>query len=118
MALETFTPPVSPSVGLSEEPEIKLYKAEFGDGYTQTTAAGLNHIRSVRSVTWEVLTEDQHRSIKDFLHAHGGYRPFRYQFHGDAAPIKWTVEKWRSQWIPGGYYRLEAEFRQSFTIAS
>src|SRR5690606_29261995 len=44
-AIPTFDPPFAPSPGAQNKPEIKILQAEFGDGYSQPTPNGLNHIR-------------------------------------------------------------------------
>ena len=49
MALLTFTPPVGPSPGTAHKPTVNLFETEFGDGYSQPTPKGLNHVR--KSVT-------------------------------------------------------------------
>lgn len=117
MALETFAPSVSPS-SVTDTPEVKILKADFGDGYSQSGADGLNHIRSVRNVTWDVLTVAHREEIIGFFQTHGGFAPFYYRFHDDTAPMKWTVEKWSKATVRGGYHKVEAEFRQSFSLAT
>ena len=117
MAFPTFVPPCNPSPGTSETPEIKLLRAEFGDGYTQATADGINHIRTVTECTWEVLTKDERNEVVAFFRERGGYQPFYFRMpHHDHAR-KWTVENWTETLISGSYHRIVATFRQSFTMA-
>lgn len=118
MTLPTFTPPVSPSPGLSDTPELKLLKSEFGDGYTQATAAGLNHIRRVVSASWDVLAREERDQIATFFRERAGYQPFYYRMPGDDTAEKWTVEQWSDTAIDGGCFSITATFRQSFTLAS
>jgi len=53
MTLQTFTPPIQPSVGATNKPKVKILKADFGDGYTQAAADGTNNIRAEFSLTWK-----------------------------------------------------------------
>ncbi len=94
MALSTFTPPIAPSPGTAFKATISINQADFGDGYTQASAKGLNHIRETVDLRWDGLTEAQFVEIRTFFEAHGGYLPFWYQVRGRAAPMRWTCAEW------------------------
>lgn len=112
MALPTFVPPYLPSPGTSTTPEIKLKKAEFGDGYTQTTRDGLNHLRRVVELTWAVLTVEQAAAMESFFVARGGDEPFYYALSDDTTR-KWTCETFsRVRDHPNS---ITATFRECFT---
>lgn len=118
MTLATFTPPVPPSIGYQNKPEVKILKAEFGDGYTQAAANGINHIRRVVSLKWEWLYAAEALAITSFLEAHGGYMPFEYTEPGSATPKKWTCEDWTDTTNERGFHAVTATFRQSFNLAN
>lgn len=116
MPLQTFTPPVAPSPGTGRTQQIKLLKAEFGDGYTQTALDGLNPIRRSLDLTWETLTPTQAKTITDFLNARGGTDPFWYTPSDETAPVKWTCEQWSDKNKKGGFRTITATFVQSFSL--
>lgn len=93
MAFPTFSPDPAPSPGMTIRPEVRLQKAGFGDGYTQALPDGLNHIRRVVELRWEVLTAGQAADLETFFVARGGAEPFRYQHHGSPFRL-WTCESW------------------------
>lgn len=115
MAWETFTPPVAPSSGTRNKPEIKLLKADFGDGYTQIAPDGLNHVRRVLTLGWDMLLPWQKDEIVAFLEARGGYEPFYYTPSNEDEPVKWTCEDWDDTRANDGF-KVSAIFRQDFTI--
>lgn len=115
MAL-TFTPPIAPSPGTTVKPTFKLLKAEFGDGYTQTTRHGLNHRRRSISLTWETLTPAQAATIIDFLNARGGDEPFWYTPSDELVPILWTCEEFEDKRKQGGLRTVSAVFVESFNL--
>ena len=117
MTLPTFNPPCAPSPGLTDTPEIKILKSEFGDGYTQASSQGLNHIRQVVEATWDVLDRAERDQIIAFFKERAGYQPFYYRMPHDDAETKWTVETWSDTVISAGYHRVAATFRQSFSLA-
>lgn len=111
MTLQTFTPPIAPS-STKKRPKLRLLKAEFGDGYTQTTRDGMNHQRNVIDLTWEVLTPAQADAITAFFEEHGGDTPFLYN------GTKFTCEVWEDSTGRGGFRTITATFEQSFNITA
>ncbi|SCW95665.1 phage tail protein [Ancylobacter rudongensis] len=114
MSLRTFKPPVGPSPGTAHKPKINLYKAEFGEGYTQPTPAGINHIRKTVALRWEALLEDQMHAIIDFFELHQGTRAFYFAPYGERSPRKWTCEEWDAK-TEDGIWMVTANLVQSFT---
>ncbi|CAJ0861964.1 hypothetical protein AMST5_01445 [freshwater sediment metagenome] len=118
MTLATFTPAMQPSVGAVNKPKVSIHKAEFGDGYSQATAAGLNHIRDEWSLTWEVLTPAQADAIDTFLRGQGGHMPFYWTPPGSTTPQKWVCEEWSVTHIQAGFRSIRATFLQSFNLTT
>ena len=118
MALTTFAPPVAPSPGTTRKPELALLKAQFGDGYTQTARDGLNHIRKVVELKWDVLRQSQAATITAFPEARGGTEPFLYQVPHSPAALKWTCEEWNQVDAANGLCSFTATFRQTFNLVS
>ena len=115
MTLPVFTPSWSPSVGATNKPEVKVLRAEFGDGYTQATRDGMNNVRAVYEMRWDVLLPSEANDIISFFVACGGCDPFHYTIPEVTSVGKWTCESWSDQAISGGYRTVSATFRQSFT---
>jgi phage-related protein len=119
MALQTFTPPKAPSVGASAEPKIKLFEAEFGDGYTQRSPAGLNHIRETWDLKFELLTAAESASIRAFLNARGGgVEAFLYTPPGEAAPVRVIAKKWKRTFDETDRQTITLTLEQDFGFAT
>ena len=113
MPLATLNPTINPSPGTQMKPKIALYKAEFGDGYTQLSPKGLNHIKQTLTLRWDGLTKAQMEGFKAFFEDKGGYRPFYYQPRDQNVPLKWTCSEWSiTDQTP---WKFEAKLEQSFT---
>lgn len=93
MPIPTFNPAVRPSPGTGRNVELSLNKSSFGDGYTQASPKGLNHIRRVITLKWDALTMEQAYALDAFFVGRGGYKPFNYTIRGDIER-KWTCEEW------------------------
>ncbi len=113
MPLTTFNPPIAPSPGTRHAPKVNLLEAEFGDGYTQASPRGLNHIQRVATLRWDGLTEAQYNTIEDFFVTQGGYRPFWYQPRGFATALKWVCKEWDGS--DNSPWRFTAKLEQHFT---
>jgi phage-related protein len=114
MAFLTFAPTVAPSSGGSIKPQIKLLKAEFGDGYSQAVPDGINYIRKMVELKWDGLTLAQKDYIEGFFETHGGYKTFLYQPFGISSLKKWTCSEWSVS--PGVPWSMAAKLEESFYI--
>lgn len=114
MPLPTFRPPVGPSPGTNHKPAVSLFEADFGDGYSQPTPKGINHIKKTTTLKWTVLTTEQADEIEDFFERMGGSQPFYFQPFGVRRAMKWTCKEWERT-TEGGIWSMTATLVQSFT---
>lgn len=114
MQLPTFCPPVGPSPGTTKKYNLKLREAEFGDGYSQITPAGLNHIRLTVSLRWDALLYDQAQEIEHFFTERQGNLAFYYRPFGLPQTLKWTCKEFEFR-FDQGVWSGTADLVQSFT---
>lgn len=114
MALPTFNPSIRPSPGASHQRQVNILEAEFGDGYSQPTPNGLNHIRKGVTLRWKGLTLAQMQELDNFFTERGGTKAFHYKPHGMAVSSKWTCKEWAPS-DRGGVFEFTATLKQSFT---
>lgn len=114
MALELFRPPVGPSPGNTYKPTVNLWEAEFGDGYSQPTPKGINHIKKTLSYSWNALTREQALEIEEFFMRHQGVKPFYYKPFGEDRVMKFTCKEWQKN-DESGIWKFTATFVQSFS---
>lgn len=94
MAFPTFNPPVRQSKGTTISPTIKILSAEFGDGYTQESPDGINHIRDSVDLVWDTLLPEDAIAIETFLRGQKGTNPFWYDVD-ELDHRKWTCKVWK-----------------------
>ena len=70
---ETFT--WTPLVGMNGTKKYRVLKAQFGDGYEQVAADGINNNIESWPVTF-TGTKNEIKPIKEFLDRHAGYQTF------------------------------------------
>ena len=116
MPVPTFEPPVGPSPGTAHKPTVSLWEADFGDGYTQPTPKGINHIKRSTSLVWNVLTLEQMQEITAFFERMGGNQPFYFQPFGEDRARRWTCKEWDFK-TENGVWIVTANLVESFTSA-
>ncbi len=110
MTTQTFT--WSPVVEPTGTATYRVLKAQFGDGYAQTAADGINN----KSQTWPLQfrgTAAKIAPIRDFLDACSGYQAFFWTpplgSQGYYKCASYTLKP-----MGAGKYELAATFEQAF----
>lgn len=105
----TWVPTVAQASGTAT---LKVRKAEFGDGYTQRAADGLNNRSSTFSLQF-VGDADKITAILAFLDAHAGATAFLW-----TPPLRdqlmFVCETYSEPTKDGGTYTITAQFEQTF----
>jgi phage-related protein len=114
MSLDTFTPPRIPDAPMAETSKLSLSEAEFGDGYTQATPNGLNHIRRSYQAKWTALTDDEAQTIVAFMASHKGSEPFWYTVPR-IGKLKVSCKNWSRTLNELGSVDVTAELVESFS---
>lgn len=115
--MDTFAPPIDPTVQSSATFTANVLQAGFGDGYEQTASAGLNPITGVYSVSWDLLSSSDLATLENFFVTEGGYRAFAYTFPGETTPRRFKCKTWTRTYT-GALFALKAEFREVFDIGT
>jgi phage-related protein len=115
--MTTFNPSVAPSVGLSVSTKANVKRLSFGDGYSQRTPEGLNHISREISLSWPVLTNSEALALESFFVSQGGVNMFYYTLPGEASAKKWTCAEWEKTYLDGPYFSFTAKLKEEFDLA-
>ena len=92
----------------------RVIRANFGDGYSQRTADGINNAPEVWSVIFvrSIATID---SIETFLADKEGAESFDWTPPGGTEK-KFTCPEWSRGWSAPGIHKLTATFQQEFDL--
>lgn len=85
---------VDPLMEVSSEPRVR--RVQFGDGYEQRTADGLNNDLKKYGVTVKV-SRDEGKYTEAFLTEHGGHRAFLWTPPYSYVPVPVVCRKWTSR---------------------
>ena len=110
MALEVFTwRPINQSAPTTR---AHVLTAQFGDGYKQEAADGINHIRQSWTMQF-VGSLAEIMAIEEFLIRHGGYRAFLWT-SPDGVERAYKAREWSATPQGGPVWTLQTTFEQDF----
>jgi len=110
MPIETFT--WVPDEDASADSTLRTRKSQFGDGYVQVAADGLNTETTTWSLTFGGLADEVQPPL-NFLRAHGGARSFLWTTPEGLLGL-YRCETFKQQRKPGGIVVLTATFERAY----
>lgn len=110
--MATFS--IAPDYGSPVEIEPRVLRGQFGDGYAQRTADGINHIAEKWDLTFGVRTPAEADAILTFLRARGGTEAFDWT-SPTGTTGRWTCPRW--SYVPNNAATntITARFEQDFS---
>jgi phage-related protein len=93
------------------ETKPRLIKAQFGDGYRQTAADGLNHMQRKWQLQFERKLAEVN-SIEAFLRTKGGYTSFTWTAP-DTVEYRVVCEEWAIGYVNFNRAVLTAVFEET-----
>lgn len=100
--------------GTGKETKLKLRKAQFGDGYAQRSARGINNIGQIWQVALNNRGQVEKDAIEAYLKAASTGVSFSWTPPGEATSVKVICEEWSVTPIVAGYFTINAVFEQVF----
>lgn len=116
MALNTF-PDASIPVdwGQPKTTTPKVTEAQFGDGYSQRAADGINTLRAVYNVAATAITLVDATTMSDFLDARLGVEAFLWTPPNESEQV-FTSPTWRVTPTGAGFANFSARFIKQFDL--
>ena len=111
--MATF-PDIAPDYGASKAAQPKVRSIQFGSGYSQRAAFGINQDPKTWSLTWQNRTTADANSIEDFLEARAGVESFNWSPPDEATTYKWVCQSWTKTMPYSNLFNITATFVQVF----
>lgn len=108
-----FPMPYNPTTSASRASKPRVLRADFGDGYSQRAADGINAVRDTYTVSWENITRTEANTADAFLRARGGWDAFYWTPPGGTQKT-WTCEDWKVTHTTATLDSLSATFVEVF----
>ena len=110
---------VNPDRGFSQSNETVIFKTEFGDGYEQRVANGINNNKQKFEMAFVNRPKDEIDDIVDFFAGKKGATASDFTFansneSGNEETVKVVIEKWTQTWKYDDFYDLKATARRVY----
>jgi phage-related protein len=106
---------IVPDKGMTRSNEPVIFKAEFGDGYQQRIANGINNLKQEFSVSFATREKAEIDDIIGFFESTNGVTAFDFTFadtnaSGNEETVKVYVSQFTQKWDYDDFYTLSATF--------
>ena len=107
-----------PDKSMTRSTKPKVLFAQFGDGYEQRLADGINTLEETFQVSFNTRTKEEIDDIVAFFENKAGVTAFTYTIpdsnnSGETA-IKVVCSTWNKTWVYGDYYSATATFKRVY----
>ena len=108
-----------PDKGFSRKNTPVVFRAEFGDGYEQRIANGINNLKPEFSLNFATRTKAEIDDIVDWFELKAGVTAFTYTYSdsnegGNEKAVKVVCDDWTQTWDYDDYYSLSCTFRRVY----
>ena len=110
---------IVPDKGLSKSNTPVIFVAEFGDGYEQRIANGINNLKQEFNVSFATREKAEIDDIVGFFESTNGVTAFNFTFadtnaSGNEETVKVYVTQFSQNWDYDEYYTLNATFKRVY----
>ena len=110
---------IVPDKGMSKKNDPVIFRAEFGDGYEQRIANGINNLKQEFGVSFATRPKAEIDDIVGYFESTNGVTAFDFTFAdtnagGNEETVKDYVANFEQKWDYNDYYTLTATFRRVY----
>ena len=103
-----------PDYGSQEQHKPRVRRVQFGDGYQQRSADGINTDPATWVLSFGNRSDAESQAIVDFLAARGGVEAFDWTPPRGSSALKWICPQWQRAPTNYGSWTVSATFEQVF----
>lgn len=108
-----------PDKSMTRNSKPKIHLANFGDGYEQRLADGINNLIESYAISFNNRTKEEIDDIIAFFENKGGVTAFTYTVpdtneSGNEVAIKVVCSEWKKTYTYGDYYSATATFKRVY----
>lgn len=103
-----------PSYSSEQDDSLSLREAQFGDGYRQRVATGINNLVEKWNLIFDNRTTSEKDSIRNFLKANTGGQSFDWTPYGEAVAVKVMCKQWKVSASDYNLYTISCTFERVY----
>ena len=109
---------VKPDKSMVRSSTPRVFTTDFGDGYEQRLANGINNLVETYTITFNNRTKEDIDDITAFFATKGGVTAFNYIIpdsnNSGETTVKVICDNWSQAYNHGDYYSCAASFRRVY----
>ena len=114
-----FSAPVQPDKGFGRVSTARVLLANFGDGYEQRLADGINILDQTMTLSFTTRPKEEIDNLVAFFESLGGVSRFKFNLEdsnesSDTETIFCICPSWNQTWAYDNFYTLTATFRRVY----
>ena len=114
-----FSAPVQPDKGMSRSTTSRTLTAQFGDGYEQRLADGINTLNQIMRVNFTTRPKAEIDDLVAFFESLGGVSRFKFDLEdsnegSSTETILCVCDSWNQTWVFENFYSLTTTFRRVY----
>ena len=114
-----FSAPVQPDKGMGRSTTSRVLLANFGDGYEQRLADGINVLDQNMSISFSTRPKAEIDDLVAFFESLGGVSRFKFNLEdsnegSSTETILCVCPSWSQTWAFDNFYTLTATFRRVY----
>jgi phage-related protein len=90
----------------------RIIKNEFGDGYSQRIADGINNMLATWDVGWTGRVKADIDTLEAFFETHGGYIAFEWTPERESVEKKFICTEWSRTYVANYNDSITAKFEE------
>ena len=105
-----------PDKGFTRKTSPRVFKADFGDGYSQRVGNGINVLNETFSINFANRPKADIDQITNFLETKAGVTSFDFTYAegGSETTIKVLCSDWSQSWAYDDYYNLQTKLERVY----
>lgn len=116
MPLDTFPADPAPDIGIKRKSKPNIKVAQFGDGYSQRSALGLNQSALNAELSYSNISSAEKTTLEDFINAHNKGQAFYWTMPDEASARKWYITSWEVTYVKFGVFSVNISLTEVFDI--
>ena len=114
-----FSAPVQPDKGLTRSNTPRVLLANFGDGYEQRLADGINVLNQDMNISFSTRPKAEIDDLVAFFESLGGVDKFKFNLEdsnegSNTETILCVCQDWNQSWAYDNFYSLTTTFRRVY----
>jgi phage-related protein len=111
-------PSITPSTVSVKTTKTRVLKNEYGDGYSQRAANGINNVYQEWTLVWQGHKKEDIDTLESFFEGLKGYQSFTWTPYRGSTAKKFLCDTWDRRFVGAENDTLTVKIMEVFDLSS